>query len=56
MEKMSMSKLRKMIGVSYLGGITKSAKMQYSYNNGTVIWQKTSPVWYLLQTSLMQSV
>lgn len=34
MEK-SITALRKMIGVSYLGETTQSAKMKYSYNNGT---------------------
>lgn len=31
----SITALRKEIGVSYLGGITHSAKMKYSYRNGT---------------------
>ena len=31
----SLSSLRKKIGVSYLGGTKHSAKMRYSYNNGT---------------------
>lgn len=35
MVKETLSQLRKQIGVSYLGGTKQSAKMQYSYNNGT---------------------
>ena len=31
----SITSLRKKMGVSYLGGTTHSAKMRYSYENGT---------------------
>ena len=34
----SMTQLRKQMGVSYLGNTTQSAKMQYSYNNGTATY------------------
>lgn len=34
-ENLSITKLRKEIGISYLGGVATSAKMKYSYNNGT---------------------
>ena len=34
----SITALRKQLGVSYLGGIKQSAKMQYSYNNGTLTY------------------
>ena len=38
MVEKSLTALRKEIGVSYLGGVTKSAKMNYSYNNGTATY------------------
>ena len=34
----SITFLRKQMGVSYLGNITQSAKMRYSYNNGTATY------------------
>ena len=34
----SITFLRKQMGVSYLGNTTQSAKMQYSYNNGTATY------------------
>ena len=38
MENLSMAECRKRIGVSYLGGTTHSAKMRYSFNNGTMTY------------------
>ena len=38
MVEKTITALRKQLGVSYLGGITKSAKMKYSYNNGTATY------------------
>ena len=38
MVEKSLTALRKELGVSYLGGITKSAKMRYSFNNGTATY------------------
>jgi hypothetical protein len=35
---MSLQALRKLANVSYLGGVKKSAKMQYSFNNGTATY------------------
>lgn len=38
MENLSLSALRKMAGVSYLGGVAHSAKMKYSFNAGTATY------------------
>jgi hypothetical protein len=37
-EEMTLTALRKNANVSYLGGVAKSAKMRYSYNNGTATY------------------
>lgn len=38
MVEKAITSLRKMAGVSYLGGVTHSAKMNYSYNKGTATY------------------